>query len=135
MGDSLLFYFPDTCHIQRKFGFLSSLECGFALIDAYSDLNRYLKDEGLPKINFRVSFDYGNLTIMKDGTGSIDLVGSTINTCSKINSLCPINNMIIGGDLYQTVKKFKEYKFEKIDGYSIDLKHSYPVYSVKRKIK
>ena len=135
MGDSLLFYFPDTCHVERKFGFLGALECGFSLIDAYSELNQYLKDDDLPKIDFRISFDYGNLTIMKDGAGSIDLVGPTINTCSKINSLCSINDMIIGSDLYQTVKKFKEYKFEKIDDYSIDLKHSYPVYSVKRKMK
>jgi class 3 adenylate cyclase len=25
MGDSLLFYFPDTCYVERKFGFLSCL--------------------------------------------------------------------------------------------------------------
>ena len=84
MGDSLLFYFPGTCHTERTFGFLGALECGFALIDAYSELNQYLKDEDLPKIDFRISFDYGNLTIMKDVAGSIDLVGPTINTCSKI---------------------------------------------------
>ena len=134
MGDSLLFYFPDTCHAERKFGFLSALECGFALQDIHSELNQYLKDDDLPKIDFRISFDYGNMTIMKDSAENIDLVGPTINTCSKINSLCPINDMIIGGDLYETVKKFNEYKFKKIDDYSLDLKHSYPVYSVKRKI-
>jgi adenylate cyclase len=133
MGDSLLFYFPDTCHTERTFGFLSALECGFALKDAYAELNEYLKNEGLPKIDFRISFDYGNLTIMKDVAGNIDLVGPTINTCSKINSLCPINDMIIGDDLYETEKKFKEYKFKKIDSYSIDLKHSYSVHSVIRK--
>ena len=133
MGDSLLFYFPDTCHSDRAFGFLGALECGFALKDAYYELNQYLKSESLPKIDFRISFDYGNLTVMKDVAGNIDLVGPTINTCSKINSLCPINDMIIGGDLYETVKKFKEYKFKKIDSYSIDLKHSYPVHSVIRK--
>ena len=134
MGDSLLFYFPDTCHTERKFGFLSALECGFALKDAYYELNRYLKADDLPKIDFRISFDYGNLTIMKDEEGRVDLVGPTINTCSKINSLCPINDMIIGGDLYETTKKFSEYKFKKIDSYSMDLKHSYPVHSVTRKI-
>jgi adenylate cyclase len=135
MGDSLLFYFPDTCYAERKFGFLSALESGFALKDAYSELNRFLKDDDLPKIDFRISFDYGNLTIMKDREGKVDLVGPTINTCSKINSLCPINDIIIGGDLYEITKKFSEYNFKKIDGYSIDLKHSYPVYSVKRKIE
>ena len=134
MGDSLLFYFPDTRYAERKFGFLSCLECGFVLKDAHSELNHYLENEDIPKINFRISFDYGNLTIMKDREGKVDLVGPTINTCSKINSLCPINDMIIGGDLYQVVKKFNEYKFKEIGSYSIDLKHPYPVYSVKRKI-
>jgi adenylate cyclase len=133
MGDSLLFYFPDTCYSERKFGFLSALECGFALKDGYSELNRFLKADDLPKIDFRISFDYGNLTVMKDREGKVDLVGPTINTCSKINSLCPINDMILGGDLYEMTKKFSEYKFKKIDSYSIDLKHSYPVYSVSRK--
>jgi hypothetical protein len=104
------------------------------LKDAYSELNHYLEDESLPKIDFRISFDYGNLTIMKDREGKVDLVGPTINTCAKINSLCPINDMIIGGDLYDRTKNFHEYSFKKIDSYSIDLKHSYPVYSVKRKI-
>jgi adenylate cyclase len=135
MGDSLLFYFPETCFAERKFGFLTCLESGFSLKDSYIELNRHLEEEGLPKIDFRISFDYGYLTIMKDMENRIDLVGPTINTCSKINSLCPINDMIIGGDLYEKTKNFEEYKIKKIDSYSIDLKHSYPVYSVNRKIK
>ena len=134
MGDSLLFYFPETCFAERKFGFLSCLESGFSLKDSYDELNSHLEDEGLPKIDFRISFDYGYLTIMKDRYNRIDLVGPTINTCSKINSLCPINDMIIGGDLYEKTKHFEEYKIKKIDSYSIDLKHSYPIYSVNRKI-
>ena len=32
MGDSLLFYFPDTCFSERKYGFLSALECGLSMI-------------------------------------------------------------------------------------------------------
>jgi len=134
MGDSLLFYFPETCFFERKFGFLTCLEGGFSLKDSYVELNRHLEEEGLPKIDFRISFDYGYLTIMKDRENRIDLVGPTINTCSKINSLCPINDMIIGGDLYEKTKHFEEYKIKKIDSYSIDLKHSYPIYSVNRKI-
>lgn len=134
MGDSLLFYFPETCFAERKFGFLTCLESGFSLKKSYVELNNCLEEEGLPKIDFRISFDYGYLTIMKDRENRLDLVGPTINTCSKINSLCPINDMIIGGDLYEKTKNFEEYKIKKIDSYSIDLKHSYPVYSVNRKI-
>jgi len=134
MGDSLLFYFPETCFSERKFGFLTCLEAGFSLKKSYIELNNLLEEEGLPKIDFRISFDYGYLTIMKDKENRLDLVGPTINTCSKINSLCPINDMIIGGDLYEKTKHFEEYNIKKIDSYSIDLKHSYPVYSVNRKI-
>ena len=133
MGDSLLFYFPDTCYGKRKFGFLSSIECGFSLINIHTRLNYQLKEEYLPKIDFRISFDYGNVTIMKTADSAIDLVGPTINTCSKINSLAAKNEMIIGSDLHEQLKKFDEYKFKQADSYSVDLKHPYPTYTVSRK--
>ena len=133
MGDSLLFYFPDTCYGDRKFGFLSSIECGFSLINTHTRLNYQLKEEYLPKIDFRISFDYGNVTIMKTVDSAIDLVGPTINTCSKINSLAAKNEMIIGSDLHEQLKKFGEYKFKQAGSYSVDLKHPYPTYTVSRK--
>lgn len=133
MGDSLLFYFPDTCYNDRKFGFLSSIECGFSLINAHTRLNYQLKEEYLPKIDFRVSLDYGNVTIMKTVDSAIDLIGSTINICSKINSLAAKNEMIIGSDLHEQLKKFGEYKFKQSGSYPVDLKHPYPTYTVSRK--
>ena len=133
MGDSLLFYFPDTCYGDRKFGFLSSIECGFSLINAHTILNYQLKEDYLPKIDFRISLDYGNVTIMKTADSAIDLVGPTINTCAKINALSPKNEMIIGGDLYERIKKFNEYKFKQAASYSVDMKQHYPTYTVYRK--
>jgi len=133
MGDSLLFYFPDTCYNDRKFGFLSSIECGFSLINTHTRLNYQLKEEHLPKIDFRISLDYGNVTIMKTVDSAIDLIGPTINICSKINSLATKNEMIIGSDLHEQLKKFDEYKFKQSCSYSVDLKHPYPTYTVSRK--
>jgi len=133
MGDGILFYFPDTCYDDRKFGFLSCIECGFALTEAHTKLNHKLEEAYIPQIDFRVSFDYGYVTIMKTKEWSIDLVGPTINTCAKINYLASTNGIVIGGDLYEKTKSFKEYKFKKADSYSIDLKHPYPVYTVSRK--
>ena len=133
MGDSLLFYFPDTSYSERKFGFLSCLECGFSMIAKHENLKELLAEEMLPPIDFRVSFDYGNVTMMRNNEWAIDLVGPTINTCAKINSLCPINGMIAGGDLYEKTKTFKEYRFKNTGSFSADLKHPYPVYSVNRK--
>lgn len=132
MGDSLLFYFPDTCYSDRKFGFLSCIECGFSLMNAHTKLNHELESEDLPRIDYRISFDYGIVTVMKTAEESIDLVGPTINTCAKINYLSPPNEIIIGNDLYEKTKGFHEYKFKKAGNYTSDQKFSYPIYSVLR---
>ena len=132
MGDSLLFYFPDTSFSERKFGFLSCLECGFSLMDTHEKLKKLLAAEMLPAIDFRISFDYGNVTMMRNTEWAVDLVGPTINTCAKINGICSANGMVIGGDLYEKTKSFKEYKFKNSGSFSADLKHPYPVFSVIR---
>jgi len=133
MGDSLLFYFPDTSFSQRKFGFLSCLECGIKMIDTHDKLNKLLVDEKLPPIDFRISFDYGNVTMMRNTEWAVDLVGPTINACAKINRLCPVNGMVVGSDLYEKTKNFKEYSFKNCGDFSVDLKHAYPVFKVFRK--
>jgi len=132
MGDSLLFYFPDTSFSERKFGFLSSLECGFSMIEQHEKLKLLLSQEALPTIDYRISFDYGNVTMMRNMDWAIDLVGPTINTCAKINGKCSVNEMVIGSDLYEKTKSFREYKFKNSGSFSADLKHPYPVYSVFR---
>jgi class 3 adenylate cyclase len=133
MGDSLLFYFPDTCHSKRKFGFLSCLECGLEMINTHEKLKKLLEEESLPSIDFRISFDYGNVTMMRNTDWAVDLVGPTINTCAKINRMCPVNGMVVGSDLYEKTKNFREYNFKHCGGFSADLKHPYPVFKVFRK--
>jgi len=132
MGDSLLFYFPDTKYYKRKFGFLSCIECGLSLVDTHEKLQKLLDDEMLPPIDFRISFDYGNVTMMRNTEWAVDLVGPTINTCAKINGICPVNGMVVGSDLYEKTKNFREYKFKNIGSFSADLKHQYPVFAICR---
>jgi len=132
MGDSLLFYFPDTSFSERKFGFLSCLECGIKMIDTHDKLKKLLADEKLPPIDFRISFDYGNVIMMRNTECAVDLVGPTINACAKINRMCPINGMVVGSDLYEKTKNFKEYSFKNCGDFSVDLKHPYPVFKVFR---
>jgi class 3 adenylate cyclase len=132
MGDSLLFYFPDTSFSQRKFGFLSCIECGFSLMGSHEKLKKILSDEQLPPIDFRISFDYGNVTMMRNSDWAVDLVGPTINTCAKINGICPVNEMVVGSDLYEKTKNFREYKFKNIGSFSADLRHPYPVFTLIR---
>lgn len=130
MGDSLLFYYPETSNSERQFGFLSCLETGLAMSRSHEKLKTELSQEKLPKIDFRISFDYGVVTMMRKIDGQIDLVGPTINTCAKINGLCPVNSIVVGSDLYEKTKNFKEYKFVKNGSYSMDSKHPYPVFTI-----
>ena len=133
MGDSLLFYFPDNYQRDHKSVFLNAIECGFSMIEMHEELNQILKRHSLPQIDYRISFDYGNLTIMKTKNGLVDLVGPTINTCSKINNLASINNTVIGRDFYERVKTLNQYRFENSGKFSIDLKQPYSIFSISKK--
>ena len=133
MGDSLLFYFPENYHHDHKSVFLNAIECSFSMMAMHEKLNHILKRHILPQIDFRISFDYGNLTIMKTRNGMVDLVGPTINTCSKINNLASINNIVIGRDFYDKIKNFHQYRFQNTGKFSIDLKQSYPIFTISKK--
>lgn len=133
MGDSLLFYFSDTGHNENKVNFLNAIECGFSIMNMHEKLNYILKKYALPQIDFRISFDYGKVTIMRTEKGLMDLVGPTINTCAKINELAITNSMIIGGDLFEKIKNFNEYKFKNSKSFSMGLRQPYPSFTVCKK--
>ena len=133
MGDSLLFYFKDTCHPQNHSGFLDAMECGFSMINIHTKLNNILDRYMLPSIDFRISFDYGNVTVMKTKNGLIDLVGPTINTCSKINTLSDRNNMVIGRTVYDKIKTYDQFFFKHIGDFVVRSTHSYPIYAISKK--
>ncbi|HXV38219.1 MAG TPA: adenylate/guanylate cyclase domain-containing protein [Nitrosopumilaceae archaeon] len=133
IGDSLLYYFPKTSDTSNISAFGDSLECGMKMIDSHATVNSKMREEGLPCVNYRVSSDHGMVTFV-NSTNSFneDMFGPTVNLCAKINSFAIPNSMAIGGDLYQIVKSFKEYRFEPISDYHNGLKIGYPVYSITR---
>ena len=134
IGDSLLYYFPESSKSSSRFGLLSCIECSLTMIDSRELINTKVKKENLPPLNYRVSADYGKVTIIKsDNSSAIDVVGIPVNICSKINASASINGAVIGSDLYQLVKDFDDYKYNQIKAYSVGLKQSYPIYSVNRK--
>ena len=134
IGDSLLYYFPESSKSSTRFGFLSCIECSLTMIDSRELINTKVKNEDLPPLNYRVSADYGKVTIIKsDNSSAIDIVGFPVNICSKINPSAPQNGAVIGSDLYQLVKDFDDYNYNQIRAYSVGLKQSYPIYSVQRK--
>ena len=134
IGDSLLYYFPESSNSSKRFGFLSCIECSLTMIDSHELINNKVKNEDLPLLNYRVSADYGKVTIIKSDNSFVnDIVGVPVNICSKINGRASKNGAVIGSDLYQIVKDFDDYNYDQIEAYSVGLKQSYPIYSVQRK--
>ena len=128
IGDGILFYFPKEPATNQN----SSLECALKMIDASKMINVIFEKRKIPKIQYRISLDYGPLMIAKCNTLSCrDIFGPTVNLCAKINRMAKPNGIVIGSDMYQIVKKYQNYKFQEIDDFRSSLKHYYSVYSVK----
>jgi class 3 adenylate cyclase len=134
VGDCLVYYFPESGKSENKYGLLSCLECGLAMTESQKYISEQLIKEGLPEINFRVSADFGSVLIMKSNvSNSLDMIGSPLNMCSKINHMAEKNQFVVGGDLFQMSKGLDDYLFTGINDFSLDFKLSYPIYSVSRK--
>jgi class 3 adenylate cyclase len=140
-GDALMYYFsvPSDRNNQQLLDILRDvLDCGITMIAAHEHINTKLKIQDLPPLNYRISADYGTVTIAKSSTSqNIDLFGSVVNHCAKINSKAPMNGMAIGDDLYQPIqspdnKAFFDdyYVFERIGEYQIGVQDQYAIYSV-----
>ena len=86
MGDSLIYYFPETADVTKWSGFKSVLESATTMISAHNIINAKLSEEKLPSVDYRISADYGRVEIAKSSSSMTDdLFGTTINLCSKIN--------------------------------------------------
>ena len=131
IGDSLVYYFPKSSGSDNKYDFTRCIECGLTMIKSQKYLSEQLVKEGLPGIDFRVSADYGSVLIMKSNVSeSIDMIGPSLNMCSKINRLAEKNQFVVGGDLFEMIKKLNGYRFKEVKDFSLGFKLSYPVYSV-----
>ena len=139
IGDCLLFYFPKTTDVNNISVFLEAIECGFKILDERHRINQELSKHPLPPFNYRISIDYGVLDLALVGEYSqIDLFGTTINLCSKINTSSSIpNEIIIGDNFYRFLKSFSSivnnYDFINHANYQITKDNTYPLYMIKRK--
>ena len=130
IGDALLYYFPKT-DLEEQAPFEEMLHCCMKLIEARVIINKTLAAESLPEVSYRISAMFGPVRVAIVATSAIDdIFGSTVNTCSKINSLAKPNTLVIGESLYQKVKDIKGYKFEKTADYAIDAENKFAVYLV-----
>jgi adenylate cyclase len=134
VGDCLVYYFPESCRSNDKYDFTRCIECGLTMIISQKHISEQLRREGFPGLDFRVSADYGSVLIMKSNVSeSPDMIGPPLNMCSKINHLAEKNQFVIGGDLYQIIKKYDKFRFHEIKSMFIGLKNSYPVYVINRR--
>ena len=139
MGDCLLFYFPKTSDSNNSGVFKEAIECCFKILDERYKVNNELARQHLPPFSYRISMDYGVLDLALVGEYSqIDLFGSTLNICSKINSSLSIpNTIIIGENFYRVLKSFSNimdnYNLINNGEYNITEYNKYSTYSIKKK--
>ena len=132
IGDSLLFYFAKI-DSDDKYYFKNVIECCLTISDSNSEINNKMDKEGLPGIAYRTSITYGTVSIAKVATSSVDdIFGATVNRCSKINRFALPNGVIIGSDVYEKVKTFKDYDFRNMKA-TVGTASIYSVFLVTRK--
>jgi two-component system response regulator ChvI len=132
-GDALIFYFPKTPDPANESAFDAAFECFTTMTLARNIINAKLHSENLPSVSYRISADYGKVEVATSTSSkSEDLFGSTMNICSKINSMAEPNGIVIGGDLHQIIQSFSfadQYEFKQLqEGYSTGFSKRYPVY-------
>ena len=134
-GDSVIYYFPNTCDSGNECAFRNVMECCLTMIAANTVINDKLSEESLPSMAYRISADYGRVIVAKSITSaSDDLFGATVNLCAKINRYAKPNTLIIGSDLYlviQSITSLKnDYELKEAGHYSVGIRGGYPLYSV-----
>ena len=139
IGDCLLFYFPKTSNNKNSDAFKEAIDCGFNILDKRYSINEELTTQHPPLFNYKIIIDYGLVDLALMGEHSqIDLFGSTINLCSKINSssLSIPNEIIIGDNIYRVLKSFpsisKNINFFNNSEYKITHVIRYPTYNIKK---
>jgi class 3 adenylate cyclase len=141
IGDCLLIYFPKTSDNKNEEVFKDALECSFKIIDVRYVINQELSKQHLPPFSYRISMDYGVLDLALVGDyNQIDLFGSTINICSRINSSYSIANQIIIGDNFYKILKscsliVDNYNFITNGKCKITETFAYSTYSIKKNSK
>jgi len=124
IGDSLLFYFPETLEEPHKNAnqksFENAIKCGLVIIDYHSIINKKMSKLGLPKLDYKISFSYGEIRIAKILTSAVDdIFGLAVNICAKINSLCPPNSIVITQKLHDELVSFDWLQSEKLCEYCL----------------
>jgi CheY-like chemotaxis protein len=143
LGDRLLCYFLNFTDINNEKAFEQVIECGLEILEKREDINQeLLMKNNLPPVkSYKISIDYGVVDLALAGDNyQVDIFGSTVNLCSKINSspsLDSKNEIIIGNNFYRILKSFPniptKYNFINNGEFKVTENIVYPTYSIKRK--
>ena len=140
-GDRLLCYFLNFSDLNNEKAFEEVIECGLEILEKREDINKELLiKNNLPTVeNYKISVDYGVIDLALAGDNyQLDIFGSAVNLCSKINSsLSAHNEMIIGNNFYRILKSFptilNKYNFINNGEFKVTENIGYPIYNIKRR--
>jgi CheY-like chemotaxis protein len=128
--------------LNNEKAFEEVIECCFEILEKREDTNQeLLLKNNLPLVeSYKISLDYGIVDLALAGDNyQIDIFGSTVNICSKINSsssLTPPNEIVIGNNFYRILKSFSniinKYNFIDNGEFKITENVGYPTYNIKR---
>jgi class 3 adenylate cyclase len=135
-GDALIFYFSDTSDPNNALKFKNVLDCCITMGMASNTLNAKMLSEKLPPVQYRISSDYGQVSIARSvSSQSEDLFGSAMNICAKINSKARPNGLVIGESLFKIVKGLDDYIFMPANDRLVGVKGEYGIYHVDQREK
>ena len=140
LGDRLLCYFLNFSDLNNEKAIEEIIECGLKILEKREDMNKeLLMKNNLPSVeNYKISLDYGVVDLALAGDNyQLDIFGSAVNLCSKINSSSAHNEIIIGNNFYRILKSFpnilNNYNFINNGEYRITENNRYSIYNIKRK--
>lgn len=96
----IYFYFPKTSD-HNDAQALEVFNCSESMFKSQFSLNSELLQEGLPSISYQISMEYGMVEVaLGPNNKEVDLFGSVVNECAKINSFSGCDCLSIGRGLY-----------------------------------
>ena len=138
LGDRLLCYFLNFSDLNNEKAFEDVIECGLEILEKREAINKELLKDDLPSVErYKISLDYGVVDLALAGDNyQLDIFGSAVNICSKISSLAPKNEIIIGNNFYRILKSFSNimdnYNFINNGEFKVTENIGYPTYNIKR---
>ena len=136
-------YFLNFSNLNNEKAFEDVIECGLEILEKREDINNELmkNNNNLPPIErYKISLDYGVVDLALAGDNyQLDIFGSAVNICSKINSSPSLNHkneIIIGNNFYRILKSFpniiNKYNFINNGEFNVTENIGYPTYNIKR---